>query len=73
MAEESYPVMTTRRIGKTATSMKLGKKPSEFLALKAAQYVQKLAKDAESYVLEQGRTQILISDLEFVFKNFKGY
>jgi histone H3/H4 len=73
MAEPTYPVMTTRRIGKTVTEKKLGKIPSKQLAKFAAEYVQQLVKDADVYVTEQGRSQILESDVEFVKKNFKGY
>jgi histone H3/H4 len=73
MAEPTYPVMTTRRIGKTVTEKKLGKIPSKKLADYAAEYVKQLVRDAEIYVNEQGRSQILESDIEFVKKNFKGY
>ena len=73
MAEPTYPVMTTRRIGKTVTEKKLGKIPAKKIAELAAEYVQKIVKDADTYVTEQGRTQILESDIEFVLKNFKGY
>lgn len=73
MVETTYPVMTTRRIGKTVTEKKLGKKPSVKLAELAADYVARLVKDADKYVQEQGRSQILVSDIEFVKNNFKGY
>jgi len=65
--------MTTRRIGKTATEKKLGKIPSKKLGELAADYVIRLVQDADKYVTEQGRTQILESDIEFVKNNFKGY
>lgn len=73
MVETTYPVMTTRRIGKTVTDKKLGKIPSKKIAELAAEYVKQLVKDADIYVTEQGRSQILESDIEFVKKNFKGY
>lgn len=73
MAEIAFPVLTTRRIGKEKTEKKLGKKPSAVLAEYAAEYVQKLVEDADRYAQEQGRSQILVSDIEFVKKNFKGY
>lgn len=73
MAEIAFPVLTTRRIGKEKTEKKLGKKPAATLAKFAADYVQKLVQDADAYAEEQGRSQILVSDIEFVQKNFKGY
>lgn len=73
MANSTYPVMTTRKIGKEVTEKKLGKIPSKKLAELAADYVRKIVFDADRYVTEQGRSQILESDIKFVQKNFKGY
>lgn len=73
MVEPTYPVMTTRRIGKLATDKKLGKIPSRKLASLAAEYIKRIVADADKYVTEQGRSQILESDIEFVKNHFKGY
>lgn len=73
MAENSYPVMTTRRIGKEITNKKLGKKASRHLAELASEYVRKLVCDADKHAEDHDRSTILESDFDFVISNFKGY